>query len=50
MPCTCGHQIRDHKWKLKEGELEPCLRCGCKDFKEETSERKINKHIKKGIW
>jgi len=50
MPCKCGHSIRSHDWKLDDDTKEPCLLCDCLDFIEETSERKIKRFIKKGIW
>ena len=50
MPCKCGHPIRDHEWTFYTGTLQPCTRCYCKDFKEETDEQKLKDFIKKGIW
>ncbi len=50
MVCKCSHPIRDHDWALEINKLEPCNRCNCKTYKEETSERKLKKFIKKGIW
>ncbi len=51
MTCKCGHSIRSHDWKL-DNTPQPCIRegCTCKDFKEETSKRKMRKFIKRGIW
>ena len=50
MPCECGHQIRDHRWRLYGGDPQKCNRCNCKGFKEELDEKKIDDFIKRGIW
>lgn len=50
MTCKCGHPIKDHDWNFVIGEVQPCNRCDCTDFKEETNKRKLKRFIKKGIW
>lgn len=37
MPCVCDHEIRKHDWNLHRGQLQPCTKCDCKDYKEEPS-------------
>ena len=35
MPCKCGHEKWDHKWKSSPTKREPCNKCKCKTFIEE---------------